>query len=169
MRPTLIAVLAVVTSLLASACGGTTPTSPTSTPAPSQYPNMLGSWSGTLVIVAVTPLLTVTNICAENWRVNNQNGGQFSGPFTDSGGTSTPCAQTGTVSGNVTTTGAISGLTYDVATGLLPCVSPAGHDVFSGSLQGQTLTAQTTDALICTTGGLTFTTNRSLTIAMTKQ
>lgn len=151
-------------------CGGdsTAPTSPT--PTPPRYPMMVGTWRGTLTVEqVVTPGSgdrTVSG-CTESWAVATQTEGRFSGTFEAAGA----CAQSGTMFGTVSTSGEISGLTFSVFVGspgeTSTCRRVSGDGVYTGSLNGTSLTARTAERTVCAVTFLTF--DRSYSLSMNKQ
>lgn len=147
-----------------AACGGSkSPGGPTP-----QYPNLVGGWNGTLTIAAVElspPYRRASNICTESWIINTQNGGQFSGTFQESGGTFVPCASSGTLSGAVSASGQVSGLSFAVVVGATSCRRLLGDGIWAGILTGNSLVAQRTDRLQCPNE----TGDRSLSLSMHKQ
>ena len=100
--------------------------------------------------------------------VATQTRGQFSGTFQLSAGTTITCAQSGTFSGTVATTGALSALTHSVPHGSLPCARLSGDGTMSGTASSIAVAAQATDAVRCT-NILTYETDRSLTLVMNKR
>ena len=126
------------------------------------HPNMLGAWFGTLTIT----IPGISNVCNMSWIANGQTGGQFSGTFQTSGGTTTSCGQAGTFSANVSPANSVSNLSFGISVGAASnCTRLAGDGMFNGALSGATLTAQTADTVQCGT----LAANRSLTVVMTKQ
>src|SRR3990167_7548035 len=115
-RPMMRLVTIVVICGLAVGCGGSTPTSPTATAATApQFPSMTGGWSGTRSMTLIERgglNRRDSNLCTETWIVTAQTDGRFSGTFQASGGTSTPCSQSGTLGGEVSTAGGVSNLIF---------------------------------------------------------
>jgi hypothetical protein len=121
------------------ACSGSSSPVPAPTAPPSVqpvYPNMIGGWNGTLTINATIVGVNASNACAESWIITGQSNGDFSGTFQLTGGTTTPCAQSGSVSGTVTTSGTVSA-GHSVTIGIsLNCVRISGDGVYSGVVSG---------------------------------
>ena len=156
-----IGLAAVVVAVNVIGCSDSSTTAP-------QPPNMLGNWSGTRLFVTTTAGVVDSNTCNEAWIINAQSGTQFSGSFTASGGTIVNCNGVGgIVAGTVSVTGAVTDLIITATIGgsgaLAGCTRLSGG-VFSGSLSGNTLTAQMNDVLQCA-GGLV---NRTLTLTLKK-
>jgi hypothetical protein len=139
------------------------------TPSP-VFPNMVGEWNGTLTIVAVIaggP--SGSNICDLTFIVNGQSTGDFSGTWTLSGGTATACAQSGSLTGRVSTGENIRDLNLITPLGISPvCTRIAGDGLFLGVLSGRSLTASTNDRLRCSSGGVTGEGDRTLTLSVGK-
>ena len=187
-RQTAVVIGALVVGLLAlgaAACGHDSPTAasrsarapsapvpapaPVPVPAP-QAPNLVGGWVGTYTIATVNrgTGLRSSNTCNESWIVTIQTGGQFSGTFQLSAGTTITCAQSGTLFGTVSTTGALSRLIHSVTLGSLPCPRILGDGTMSGIASSTGVTAQATDRVRCT-DILTYETDRTLTITLNKR
>ena len=158
--------IALVLGTVASACSGGS-TSPTV-----QYPNMLGTWTGSLTFIRSISPPGASNTCTLSWTVTTQNAGQYSGTYQIAGGTVDPCGSAGNVSGSVSADGNVSGLTFSTPFRIVSqCVLSAGSSipVFSGRVSGTALTAQSTEAIQCTDGSTTSVGSRSLTISVSKQ
>jgi hypothetical protein len=162
--------------LSAAACGGGgSPTAPTPPPPPPPppapvYPAMMGTWAGTLTIVASIPgQPALSNTCQLSWILSAQTQGQFSGTFQTSGGTTSTCGQAGTFSGTVSPTGQISGLTNDVGVGSTNCSRLSGDGIYAGILSNNLLSATTNDRVRCTSGSTSLEASRNLTISAQKQ
>jgi hypothetical protein len=125
------------------------------------YSNMNGAWSGTHTISAPS----WTNICTQTLIVNSQTGGLFSGTWRMSGGTIAACDQAGTLSGSVSATDSISGLTWVVTVNPSTCTRVAGDGIFSGTLSNGVITAQMTEMLDCGMGAA----SRTYAVRVTKQ
>ena len=175
MRQT-AATLILGVSLFISACGGGSPTAPAAPPPPPPpppapvYPNMIGAWFGQMAIVVSLNGQNSSNVCTNQFTVTGQTAGDFSGTFQSSGGTTSPCGQAGTFTGNVSTTGQVTNYAHNVTVGALPptCQRLSGDGVFSGILSGGVLSLTTSDTLRCTSGSLTATATRNLTITAQK-
>jgi len=119
------------------------------------------------MFITTTAGVVDSNTCNEAWIINAQSGTQFSGTFTASGGTIVNCSVGGIVTGTVSVTGAVTDLIITATIGgsgaLAGCTRLSGG-VFSGSLSGNTLTAQMNDVLQCA-GGLV---NRTVTVTLKK-
>ena len=181
-RHTAVVVRALVIGLLglvASACGDESPTAasqavpapsaPAPVPAP-HAPDLVGEWAGTYTIATVDrgTGLRSSNTCHESWMVTMQTRGQFWGTFRLSAGTTITCAQSGTFSGTVSTTGALSALTHSVPLASLPCARISGDGTMNGTASSTAVTAQATDRVRCT-NILTYETDRSLSLVMNKR
>jgi len=158
--PMRIGLAALVVAVNVIACSDSSTTAP-------QPPAMLGNWSGTRMFITTTAGVVDSNTCNEAWIINAQSGTQFSGTFTASGGTIVNCSVGGIVTGTVSVTGAVTDLIITATIGgsgaLAGCTRLSGG-VFSGSLSGNTLTAQMNDVLQCA-GGLV---NRTVTVTLKK-
>jgi hypothetical protein len=96
--------LALVFVLFAAACG----TSPTAPPPPT-FPTMRGGWGGTWAAVWTTLLpegpVPGSASCGMTWLIDSQNtDGSFVGTYQETG----QCADAGSVSGTVSTAGAVA-------------------------------------------------------------
>jgi len=100
-------ILCAVLFTVLFACGGGSSSSSPSAPTP-QYPNMKGDWSGTATVGTTANGVSATNVCDVTFSITNQSGGSFSGIFRNSGGTTVACIWAGTLSGTVSTSGALS-------------------------------------------------------------
>lgn len=175
--------VAGVFAVMATACVGYSPAAPSQSappaPIPSpapvppqapEAPNLLGGWTGIYSIATVDrgTGLRHSNTCDEEWLVTDQTGGQFSGTFQLSGGTTTPCAHSGTIAGALSMTGALSGLAHSVTLGSLPCSRILGDGRMSGFASSTAVTAQSTDRVRCN-NPFTYETDRTLTLAMNKR
>lgn len=149
------------TMVITAACGG----SGSSVAPTPQYPNLVGGWNGTHTTAIVYSSGRGSNLCNMTWIINTQNGGQFSGTFQRSGGTTASCADAGTLSGIVSASGQVSGLALNATIGGSSCTRLAGDGAHAGILTGNLLTAQATDRIDCL--GLTI--DRSLSLSMHKQ
>jgi hypothetical protein len=153
-----LAVLVVAVSVIA--CSDSSTTAP-------QPPNMLGNWSGTRLFVTTTAGVVESNTCNEAWIINAQSGTKFSGSFTGTGGTIITCSLGGIVTGTVSVTGAVTNLTTTPTIGgsdAPNCTRASGDVVFSGSISGNTLTAQKNDVQQCAAGLV----NRTVTVTLNK-
>ncbi len=181
-RQTTVVVLALAVGLLGlatTACGDESPTAASqSVPAPSipaplpapRAPELLGEWAGTYTIATVDrgTGLRSSHTCHQSWVVAIQTRGQFSGTFQLSAGTTVTCAQSGTFSGTVSTTGALSTLTHSIPLASLPCARISGDGTMSGIASATAITAQASDRVRCT-NLLTYETDRSLSLVMNKR
>jgi hypothetical protein len=125
------------------------------------YSNMNGTWTGTQVATGVG----VSAVCDMSWIATGQTGSQFSGTWQTSG---FRCSEAGTFTGSVTTANAITGLSFEVVSGVPAnnCVRVTGDGLFSGVLSGSDATVKATDTLRCPGLGDV---NRSTTLSMKKQ
>lgn len=154
------------------ACGGTssqtapTPTPVTPAPAPTpqpSYPNMLGTWGGTLTIVASAGNQSASNTCTHTWNVTSQTDGVFTGTFQLTGGTTVACAQAGNVSGTVDITGHLTGVSLGVVVGVnAACVRTSGTGLFVGQLSGSVLSVTESEGVVCS--GVPATRNLTITV-----
>ena len=194
--PTALMTFTILWACFTVACGSGSTASPTApsattpvttavpapTPAPvAQYPSMTGGWSGTLNISAVTRGSGVrsSNICTNTWIVTTQNAGRFSGTYQLSGGTTASCTSAGDLSGDVSTSGTLSGLSFTSPpqTGATTCTRISGDGTYSGVVSNASaVTASSADAQRCTTvfaGGvpppITAEADRTLTLTMNKR
>ena len=160
--------LGIFMAVAMTSCGGSQ-TSPTPAPPTPRFPSTVGNWSGTLTIDQVeTPggsrLVTV---CNETWAVTTQIEGQFTGTFQATGG----CAGSGSMKGTVSTSGEVTGLTFNPHVGSPgSCLLEFGDGIYAGVLNGGALTARTAERAVChppVTGLITF--DRSFTLSMRKQ
>lgn len=151
---------------------------PAPTPAPPAFPSMTGGWGGTLAITSIirSSGARSSNTCNQTWIVTTQTGGDFSGTYQLSGGTTSACSDAGTLSGSVATSGALSALRFvgQPQTGATVCTRISGDGSYSGVVSGAAnLTAQSTDALRCTTtlAGVSASSDadRTLALAVTKR
>lgn len=159
--------------LLACAACGSSPAAPTAvTPPAPQPPSVTGLWQGTMTIaiVEVGTGLRASNVCTQALTITSQQNPGFTGTYQLSGGTTTACADSGTVSGSIQVDGSIAVAPQStLPPGPTVCNRIAGNGVFSGLVSGGTMSAQSTDTVSCTTGGITSTANRTLSWAMTKR
>lgn len=67
---------------------------PAPAPAPAVFPSMTGGWGGTLAITSTirSSGARSSNTCNQTWIVTTQTGGDFSGTFQLSGGTTSACS-----------------------------------------------------------------------------
>ena len=187
MKPSVLGFV-VVCAAAASACGGfTSPTTGPSpifspapasapgvpatpiVPAPVSYPSAVAAWTGTRLISAVysdgQPRATTS--CEETWIIRSQSGGSFSGTFQSTG--SGTCAQSGTLNGTISFTGAISDLTFSSAVGDNPeCTRSSDNVRYAGTLSAKGITAQAGDRMQCAFTRGSATAERSISITMTR-
>jgi hypothetical protein len=162
--------LVLVSGLLLVGCSDDSPASPSAAQV-----NLVGRWDGTLTTSTVDRSTGArsSNVCNQAWVIASADGGAFAGTFQTSGGTAAPCAQAGTVSGQIASSGAISSLSFTATIGgALPagCTKLSGNGVFTGSGSAATITALTTDRIQCVSGQtVLFDIDRSLSIVMNKQ
>lgn len=163
--------LTLFLGFLMAACGGS-PTGPsvaaTPTPAPT-YPVLTGGWGGTWSAVAIyTDGSRLSSSCSMTWIVPSQTGGSFSGTFTRTGGGVVDCAEVGTVSGQVSLTGA---LTFAfVTSSQSSCVRIAGSEGYGGvvSTTGG-LTAQQVQTIRCSSGSLSVQGDRTAIVSLNRR
>ena len=157
----------LLAAVLVSGCGGdSSPTAPT----PPQFPDMVGGWGGTLTINAAIAGISGSNTCTESWTITTQSAGQFSGAFQLSGGTSTSCAQSGTVTGTLTNNGTITDLTFSIQIGATSGCTRLSATPYTGVVTGGTsLSAQSSEQASCTGSGVTAVGSRALAHALTKR
>jgi len=130
---------------------------------------MVGEWLGALLLTYVHPLrgTQVTEVCDHQWTITTQTGTRFAGTFRSIGGGARfprpeTCLESAPVAGSVSSSAAVSGLTFGLVIGASrDCVarSPA---VFSGDTTGQSLKAQATDSIECLVDGRPAVVTRSL-------
>ena len=173
MRHVRLAVVVVIMTFVAVACGGGSSSAPTVAPSPLvsliQYPNLVGGWSGTMTIVAVVNGLALSNTCTHSWNVSGESSGAFSGTWQLSGGTTVACASSGTLSGTVSTSGYVQ-VGFNTTLGnTASCKEIGTPSPYTGTLAGRSLALQTSDTVQCTTNGVTVEGTRSLAIALTEQ
>lgn len=129
-------------------CGGgdSSPVAPSNTsPAPPPapvYPQMVGTWLGTVTITA----LGISFTCNVSLLVGSQTGGTFNGTFQESGGVG--CSSAGNSTGTVTTGNQVS-LT-NVATVTDGAVCTDTNKTENGLVSGRTLTIQANFTRTCT-------------------
>ena len=178
-----LAAWALSLSVLIVACSGrsavVTPTAPTPVVTPAAFPAMTGGWSGTRSITLVERggfNRRDSNTCTETWILTTQTDGRFSGTFQIAGGTTTTCSQSGTVTGEVSTSGTLSALVFTdpPPTGLTVCRRTGGSAEFSGVVaNAAAVTAQRVDVQSCTvTAGTLVVTadwDRTTALAMNKR
>jgi len=185
MRRCLVGVVAVLLAVLAGSCGGgsSSPTAPSTTapsttaPAPTR-PSMIGGWDGTFRafgtrtkdIYGVEYEQGFSNECDILLLITSQSGRSFSGTSQITG-PGFYCLGTSTVSGTISTTGAvtISALSYPNI-----CTRKIGTGKFSGIVSGKSnLTATGSDTLDCVqcagVGCLYFKDRRSMSLLLTKR
>ena len=87
-----------------------------------------------------------------HWTVNTSNGPQFSGVWQSSVEDFDPvpsCEQQGTLTGTVTSMGAVSGVSFNTILGRAGCTRVAGNGAFSGTLSVGQLELQTSETIRC--------------------
>lgn len=161
--------LAVLALGLLVACGGGSSGDPVApTPVVPSYASVTGNWAGTETIIsAVRGGSSASNICQEAWSVTSQQAGDFQGTWQASGGTLVNCAQTGTLTGSVSTDGSLA-VQLTVTLGATGCTAISGGPTFSGSVSGSTLTIERTDAVQCGTGSSAVQADRDITLKLTR-
>jgi hypothetical protein len=123
------------------------------------YPNMNGAWAGTSTASAVGQ----SGVCNMTWIAAGQTGTEFSGTWQNSGSL---CGQAGTFSGTVSTSNAVTGVSFIATVGASNCTRIAGDGLFSGVVTGTNATLKSTDTIRCPgLGDL----SRSRTLSMRKQ
>jgi len=142
-----LAIVLVVLSLCA--CGS-------SSTAPQVYPDLSGTWSGNLTVsITLTGAPTFGIVCLHQWTISSSAGGQITGTWQSSPDLSlanptSACQQSGSLTGTISPSGAISVSFNTVILGAT-CSSVAGNDAVSGSLFLQMVTASGQDAIRCPT------------------
>lgn len=131
--------------LIVPACGGSSPTSA----APPSAPSLIGNWSGTRLDVLTSGAASISNTCKEVWSITSQTEGQFSGTFRVSGGTTSACEGSGTVSGTIGADNRVSGLAFSVDTFTGGCTRSSGDGRYSGPLVNGVITATTSHSVAC--------------------
>ena len=145
-------------AVLVAGCGDDEPTSPSST-----YPNMVGSWEGTVVTSGLVGGTPASNTCRETWTISSQSAGDFLGTFQTSGGTAAPCAQSGSVNGVVTTGSAVTDIVHSAGTP--NTCTRLQRSAMAGAVAGAVLSAQSNETVSCS--GTTLT--RNIAVSMTKR
>lgn len=173
-----LAVLVIAVTVVACSGDSNAPSAAPSAPPPAQvlpptapaFPAMTGGWAGTATFTLTNRATgrRDSNICMDTWIITAQTAGRFSGTFQSAGGTPQPCAASGTMAGDVSTTGAVSGLTFTPAAS--QCSRIAGDGMFSGVISNaNALTAQATDAIRCVGQSVTTESDRTIVLALTKR
>jgi hypothetical protein len=163
--------LAFVLVLLASGCGGSTPTAPAAPPPPT-YPTMTGGWGGTVASAWTTFLPNGGSApgggtCSETWLIGSQSGGSFSGTYQGSG---TGCADAGTMSGTVSTGGVVAFTFQSTMPSAIVCTRTSGDGVYNGVVSaGGALTAQRSESIHCTFFQEIFDRNVTATFSMNRR
>jgi hypothetical protein len=106
------------------------------------YPSMNGAWTGTHISTGAGQSVT----CNLSWTATGQTGSQFSGTWQLSG---SGCGQTGTFSGNVSTSSAITGVTFNALVGASTCTRVSGDGLYNGALSGNGVALQSADTIRC--------------------
>jgi hypothetical protein len=160
------AIIVTVIALMTAACSGgdDSPTAPTP-----QYPSMIGGWGGTFTVNATLGTLSGSNTCTQSWTITDQTGGQFSGTWQLSGGTTVSCGQSGVVNGTITSSGSFADLTFGVQVGAVTGCTRTSSAPYSGVVTGNSLSVQSSEQLTCTGSGGTFSGSRSLVTALTRR
>jgi Abnormal spindle-like microcephaly-assoc'd, ASPM-SPD-2-Hydin len=125
----------------------------------SVFPNLNGSWIGR----QTTALAESSSDCPISWVVAGQLASYFSGTWQTSGEN---CGQGGTLTGFVSVTNALSGLSLVVTGSPSPCLRVKGDGLFQGVLADATATVQESDTIRCP--GVEDI-SRSVTLSMSKQ
>lgn len=154
--------LALIAMTLLYACSGSSsnPAAPTPT-----YPSLMGGWSGTQTINATVLGTSSSQSCSQSWTVAAQSGGAFSGTWQSS----SPCNQSGALTGSVTTTGGLTvsfGVSVnDPLSNICTLVSSTG---FSGAVTGS-ISVQSTEQLRCASGSSLVSASRSIVVALNRR
>ena len=142
-------------------------------PTPST-PSLVGNWTGTLTVEQIVPPEgpRIVNVCNETWTVTTQTEGRFAGTFQASGGTVTRCTEAGSLAGTVSTSGEIASLTFNPPVGspsdTSTCRRVSGDGVYTGRLDGASLTAQTAERALCIAGGAGLQFDRTFRLSMNR-
>ena len=142
-----------------AACGSNSSSSAPSAAAQAPgLPNIMGLWVGTdaLSITDVLSGAKGSSNCSTTWYVEKQSGGSISGTYQLSGGTPfDSCADRGTLSGSVTTAGAliVRFLSASVDISSRICASVSGG-ALTGVVNAETMSLQGTERFSCVTGSL---------------
>jgi len=139
-------------STLAVICGGlllfavncgSSPSAPSST-----YHALVATWTGTTTIgVLGNGIVVGQNVCHTSWIVGAQTNAAFSGTFTLSGGSSSPCVQATSFTGTVTPDGAAT-VSYVSNPSNSGCVLSSSTPL-AGVVTGSTWTLQQTNHFLC--------------------
>jgi hypothetical protein len=177
MRDRLISSIGVL--ILVMGCSGCSNSAVSPTPTPTPPPPFGGEWFGFIDIMYLHPLTgqPVEDVCDHEWTVDTQNGAAFSGRFRANGGRvifprGEECIQSGALSGSVSSSAAISGLTFNLILGgpsiNLDCTAVA-RPTFIGTTNGLSMTVQATDTIRCLVADVPTLINRTLTIHSNKR
>lgn len=153
----LIRVLPLAFALALAACGGSSPAAPTPQPpappppppAPT-YPTMIGVWSGTSTVAARAGTAAGSNVCTTSWNITAQSGDTFTGTFQVAGGTTTSCADAGTITGIVSTSNGIAVSLSSSFVATSGCTKTSGDTVYTGSVVGGAANLTASETFICT-------------------
>lgn len=160
---------------LLSGCGGSSPLapSPVASPQPT-FPSLIGGWVGTY-----TSNINIPNVsggsgsggCSISWIVTNQTAGQFSGTWQLTGGfgQATGCGSSGNLSGAVTSSGAITNLSFATSVGPLPVCASLSSTGYSGTATATSVNASATERWSCTSGSITVVADVGRVLALTKR
>ena len=160
-------VVGFVLIVCSSACGDNS-SAPSAAVQNPGFPNVMGLWLGTDALI-VTDVLTGaqrSSNCSTTWFVENQSGGSMSGTYQLSGGTPfDSCADRGTLSGSVTTAGALIArfLSASVDVSSRICASVSGG-ALTGVVNAETMRLQGMERFSCITGSLN---DQTRTLALT--
>jgi len=115
---------------------------------------LVGNWAGTAVVV--TSFVTNSyNTCSALLFVTGQANGQFFGFLQLTGGTVTPCGQSGSAFGSVGVNGSIS-LSFNLTGDKTACSSVSDEAPLTGLVAGDTITVSQTVHRSCTTSTSAF-------------
>ena len=122
------------------------------------YPSMNGAWAGTHVSSGAGQSVT----CNLGWTATGQTGSQFSGTWELSG---SGCGQSGTFTGHVSTSSALTGVSFNAVVGASTCTRVSGDGLYNGALSGNSVSLQSADTIRCLGVDIA----RSNTVSLTKQ
>jgi len=139
-------ILVGVLAMAACSCSG-------SSAAPS-YPDLTGTYTGHVVIgIALPNVPGGGTVCTHQWTIGSSVGGQITGtwqstPETDLQHAVPACQQSGSLSGTVSSSGALN-LSFNAVLGVTGCTTDGGGDVLSGAEALGAISASGQDTIHC--------------------